>query len=34
VRKLRLSISGQLTADASITRNIEDVIKLRNNLYL
>jgi type II secretory pathway pseudopilin PulG len=34
VRKLRLSISGQLTSDASITRQIEDVVKLRNNLYL
>lgn len=34
VRKLRFRISGQLTADAEITREIEDVIKLRNNLYL
>jgi type II secretory pathway component PulJ len=34
VRKLRFRISGQLTADAHITRDIEDVIKLRNNLYL
>jgi type II secretory pathway component PulJ len=34
VRKLRFKISGQLTADAQITRDIEDVIKLRNNLYL
>ncbi|MDT8320958.1 MAG: hypothetical protein RQ826_10580 [Xanthomonadales bacterium] len=33
VRKLRFSMSGQLIADASITRNIENVIKLRNNLY-
>ena len=34
VRKLRFRISGELTADARIKRDIEDVIKLRNNLYL
>lgn len=34
VRKLRLSISGALRTDATITRAVEDVIKLRNNLYL
>ncbi|MEJ8568494.1 PilW family protein [Elongatibacter sediminis] len=34
VRKLRLSISGELTTDASISRRIDDVIKLRNNLYM
>ncbi|MGK2924569.1 MAG: PilW family protein [Lysobacterales bacterium] len=34
VRKLRFRISGQLTADDGISRDIEDVIKLRNNLYL
>jgi type II secretory pathway component PulJ len=34
VRKLRFRISGQLTADTQISRDIEDVIKLRNNLYL
>lgn len=34
VRKLRLSMTGQLRIDASITRELEDVIKLRNNLYL
>jgi prepilin peptidase dependent protein B len=34
VRRLRLSLSGQLRANADIQRNIEDVVKLRNNLYL
>lgn len=33
VRKLRFRIGGELTVDARITRDIEDVIKLRNNLY-
>jgi type II secretory pathway component PulJ len=34
VRKLRLSIAGRLVHDESIQRSIENVIKLRNNLYL
>lgn len=34
VRKIRMSISGELVVDNSIHREIEDVIKLRNNLYL
>jgi hypothetical protein len=34
VRKVRMSISGRLVSDASIQRSIEDVIMLRNNLYL
>lgn len=34
VRKIRLNISGRLTADESIQRSISDTVKLRNNLYL
>lgn len=34
VRKIRLSLSGRLNADETITREIEDVVKLRNNLYM
>ncbi len=34
VRKIRMSLSGRLTSDSSIQRSLEDVIKLRNNLYL
>lgn len=34
VRKVRMSIVGQLHVDNTIQRTIEDVIKLRNNLYL
>lgn len=34
VRKLRLSITGQLSTDESVERSVENVIKLRNNLYL
>jgi type IV pilus assembly protein PilW len=34
VRKVRMSISGQLVVDPSVQRTIEDVINLRNNLYL
>lgn len=34
VRKLRLSISGALKADATITRDLQDTVKLRNNLYM
>jgi Tfp pilus assembly protein PilW len=34
VRKLRMIIGGELVVDANIHREIEDVIKLRNNLYL
>ncbi len=34
VRKVRMSIEGRLHVDNTIQRSIEDVIKLRNNLYL
>lgn len=34
VRKLRMSIGGELVVDANVRREIRDVIKLRNNLYL
>lgn len=34
VRKVRMSIVGHLHMDNTIQRSIEDVIKLRNNLYL
>lgn len=34
VRKVRMNIVGHLHMDHSIERTIEDVIKLRNNLYL
>lgn len=34
VRKLRIRLSGRLINDSSIHRSVEDVIKLRNNLYL
>ena len=33
VRKLRMSIDGRLLVDATIQRDIGDVIKLRNNIY-
>ena len=34
VRRLRINLSGRLRSRTDIRRNIEDVIKLRNNLYL
>ena len=34
VRKLRFSISGQLVTDASIARQMEDIISVRNDLLL
>ena len=34
VRKVRMNIAGRLTSDNTIERTIEDVINLRNNLYL
>ena len=34
VRKVRMNITGMLTADETIQRSIGDIIKLRNNLYL
>ena len=34
VRKIRMNIAGRLISDVNIRRTVEDVIKLRNNLYL
>lgn len=34
VRRVRINISGRLRSNDSVQRSIEDVVKLRNNVYL
>lgn len=34
VRRLRINISGRLRSNESVQRTLEDVVKLRNNVYL
>ena len=34
VRRVRINISGRLRSNESVQRTLEDVIKLRNNVYL